>query len=112
MGEAVDFWRVLAVEPPQRLVLLSEMKAPGDALLEFQINPMGDELSELELTSRFMPRGLSGFIYWYAFYPFHQWVFAGMLKSIAKQSGKALLQGPTRFTPKLHDSCTLPTSDI
>ena len=112
VGEAVDFWRVLAVEPPQRLVLLSEMKAPGDALLEFQINAMGAERSELELISRFMPRGLSGFIYWYAFYPFHQLVFAGMLKSIAKQSGKALLQGPTRFTPKLHDSCTLPASDL
>ncbi|MGD8344177.1 MAG: SDR family oxidoreductase [Desulfobacterales bacterium] len=112
VGEAVDFWRVLTVEPPHRLVLLSEMKAPGDALLEFQINPMGEERSELELTSRFMPRGLSGLIYWYAFYPFHQLVFAGMLKSIAKKSGKALLQGPTRFTPKLHDSCTLPSSEI
>ena len=111
VGEAVDFWRVLAVEPPRRLVLLSEMRAPGDALLEFQITPMGPDRSELQMVSRFIPRGLSGFIYWYAFYPFHQWVFTGMLKSIAALTGKALLQGPQRFTPKLHDSCALPTSE-
>jgi uncharacterized protein YbjT (DUF2867 family)/uncharacterized protein YndB with AHSA1/START domain len=112
VGEAVDFWRVLTVEPPHRLVLRSEMKAPGDALLEFQINPLGKQRSELELISRFMPKGLSGFIYWYAFYPFHQWIFAGMLKSIAKQTGETLEQGPSRFTPKLHDSCALPTREI
>ncbi len=111
VGEAVDFWRVLAVEPPHRLMLLSEMKAPGDALLEFQITPMGPEQSELQLVSRFMPRGLSGFTYWYAFYPIHQWVFAGMLKSIATLTGKALEKGPERFTPKLHDSCALPSSE-
>jgi hypothetical protein len=110
VGEAVDFWRVLTVEPPHRLALLSEMKAPGDAILEFQISAIGADRTELQLISRFMPRGLSGFIYWYAFYPFHQWVFAGMLKSIAKQSGKTLEQGPERFTPKLHDSCALPTN--
>ena len=110
VGEAVDFWRVLAVQPPHRLVLLSEMKAPGDALLEFQITAMGPERSELQLVSRFMPRGLSGFTYWYAFYPFHQWVFAGMLKSIAAHTGKTLEQGPERFTPKLHDSCALPSN--
>lgn len=109
VGEAVDFWRVLAVEPPQRLVLLSEMKAPGDALLEFQISASGAEQSELKLISRFMPRGLGGFIYWYAFYPFHQWIFVGMLKSIAKHTGKTLEQGPERVTPKLHDSCALPS---
>jgi hypothetical protein len=109
VGEAVDFWRVLAVEPVRRLVLLSEMKAPGDALLEFQISAFGEERSELQLISRFMPRGLGGFIYWYAFYPFHQWVFAGMLKAIARHSGRTLTQGPERFTPKLHDSCALPS---
>ena len=110
VGEAVDFWRVLEVEPPHRLVLLSEMKAPGDAVLEFQITALSPERSELKLVSRLMPRGLSGYIYWYAFYPFHQWVFAGMLKSIARLTGKTLSHRPERFTPKLHNSCALPTS--
>jgi uncharacterized protein YbjT (DUF2867 family) len=112
VGQAVDFWRVLEVEPPYRLLLLSEMKAPGDALLEFQITALGSDRSELQLVSRFLPRGLSGLIYWYAFYPFHQWVFSGMIKSIAKISGKPLSKGPERFTPKLHDSCALPSSRL
>ena len=111
VGEAVDFWRVLSVEAPHRLILLSEMKAPGDALLEFQITAMGAERSEVQLISRFVPRGLGGFIYWYAFYPFHQWIFSGMLKSIAAQTGNPLQQTPKRFTPKLHDSCALPPGE-
>jgi hypothetical protein len=109
VGEAVDFWRVLDVEAPNRLLLLSEMKAPGDALLEFQVTAMGAQRAELKLVSRFMPRGLAGFSYWYAFYPFHQWIFAGMLKAIAAQTGRPLDQAPERFTPMLHDSCRLPT---
>ena len=32
-GDALDFWRVLAVEPPY--LLLAEMKLPGKAVLEF-----------------------------------------------------------------------------
>jgi uncharacterized protein YbjT (DUF2867 family) len=110
VGEAVDFWRVLEVEPCCRLLLLSEMKAPGEALLEFQISSLDPNRSELQLISRFLPRGLGGIIYWYAFYPFHQWVFSGMIKAIAKQAGKPLSRGPERFTPKLHDSCALPSS--
>ena len=31
-GDALDFWRVLAVEPPY--LLLAEMKLPGEAVLE------------------------------------------------------------------------------
>jgi hypothetical protein len=108
VGEAVDFWRVLEVEPPYRLVLRSEMKAPGDALLEFEITPLGPDRSELRMISRFLPKGLAGIIYWYVFYPFHQWIFYGTLRSIAKLSGKTLSHRPERFTPKLHNSCALP----
>ena len=39
VGDALDFWRVLEVEAPRRLLLVAEMKTPGDALLEFQITP-------------------------------------------------------------------------
>jgi hypothetical protein len=41
VGDGLDFWRVVAVEPPRRLLLLAEMKAPGDALLEFTLQPEG-----------------------------------------------------------------------
>jgi uncharacterized protein YbjT (DUF2867 family) len=108
VGEAVDFWRVLEVEPPNHLMLFSEMKTPGDALLDFEITSLGPNQSELKMISRFLPRGLAGIIYWYGFYPFHQWVFFGMLKSIAKLTGKTLSHRPERFTPKLHNTCALP----
>jgi hypothetical protein len=109
VGDAVDFWRVLEVEPPYRLMLLSEMKTPGDALLEFEITSLGSNRSELKMISRFLPKGLTGIVYWYVLYPFHQWVFSGMLKSIARLTGKKISHPPERFTPKLHSSCALPT---
>jgi hypothetical protein len=85
------------------------MKTPGEALLEFQITPIGDDQIELQMLSRFLPKGLGGLIYWYVLYPFHQWIFFGMLKSIAKSIRKPIQSGPERFTPKLHTSCVLPS---
>ena len=108
VGDALDFWRVLEVEPPRRLLLLAEMKTPGEAMLEFQITPLGDNQSELQMLSRFLPKGLGGILYWYVLYPFHEWIFYGMLKSIARSIGKPIVAGPQRFTPKLHTSCRLP----
>jgi len=112
VGDALDFWRVLEVEPPRRLLLLAEMKTPGEALLEFQITPLGDNRAELQMLSRFLPRGLGGILYWYGLYPFHEWIFYGMLKSIAKSIGQPIVDGPQRFTPKLRTSCRLPQGKI
>jgi uncharacterized protein YbjT (DUF2867 family) len=108
VGDALDFWRVLNLEAPYRLMLVAEMKMPGEALLNFQITPVGTDQVELQMHSRFLPRGLAGILYWYLLYPFHQWIFFGMLKSIAKFIGKPIVSGPERFTPKLHTSCALP----
>ena len=111
VGDAVDFWRALKVEPPNHLTLRSEMKTPGEALLDFEITSLGPNRTELKMISRFLPKGLAGITYWYAFYPFHQWIFFGMLKSIAKLTSTKLSHRPERFTPKLHGSCALPTSE-
>jgi uncharacterized protein YbjT (DUF2867 family) len=108
VGDALDFWRVLEVEPPQRLLLVAEMKTPGEALLEFQITPLANGQVELQMLSRFLPRGLFGILYWYGLYPFHQWIFYGMLKAIARSINKPMASDPERFTPKLHTSCALP----
>lgn len=108
IGDALDFWRVLDLEVPYRLLLVAEMKMPGEALLDFQIAPVASGQVELQMRSRFLPRGLGGFIYWYVLYPIHEWIFFGMLKSIAKCIGKPIVSGPERFTPKLHTSCALP----
>jgi len=63
VGDALDFWRVVAHEPPRRLLLLSEMKAPGDALLEFGIYKESEKHVRLEMVSRFLPQGLAGIGY-------------------------------------------------
>ena len=108
-GDALDFWRVMEVAPKERLVLLAEMKIPGEALLEFKIYPMGNQYTELEMLSRFLPRGLWGMLYWYILYPFHEKIFFGMLKAIAGVIEKPIAYGPERFTPRLHGSCALPS---
>lgn len=111
VGDALDFWRVLEIEAPHRLLLLAEMKTPGEALLEFKITPSGEHYVDLQMHSRFLPRGLAGIIYWYVLYPFHQLIFFGMLKSISNSTGKKAVSGPERFTPKLPASCALPQAD-
>ncbi len=58
------------------------MKLPGRAWLEFEVQ--GDnEASFIRQTAFFDPVGLPGLLYWYALYPLHQFIFAGMLRGIA-----------------------------
>ncbi|MFH0729910.1 MAG: SDR family oxidoreductase [Pseudomonadota bacterium] len=106
-GDALDFWRVLEVTPAQRLLLLAEMKMPGEALLDIQITPRGKSETELQLLSRFLPRGLAGLCYWYMLYPFHQWVFTRMLMGIAHAIDRPIVGYPERFTPVIPDSCRI-----
>jgi uncharacterized protein YbjT (DUF2867 family) len=106
-GDALDFWRVLEIEEPYRLNLLAEMKTPGEAILEFRIHPLGGGRTELQQLSRFLPKGLLGIIYWYLLYPFHKWVFKGMLRGIEETVGKPILTGPDRFAPRLEHVCTV-----
>jgi len=80
-GDALDFWRVAAVEEPTRLALRAEMKLPGEALLEFTVEPNGSG-ALLTQTARFKPKGLGGLLYWGAVLPFHGFVFRGMLQGI------------------------------
>lgn len=83
VGDALDFWRVEAWEPPHRLRLRAEMKVPGKAWLEFEVR--GHEGgSTIRQTAIFDPRGLSGLLYWYALLPIHQLIFRTMLRRIAR----------------------------
>ncbi len=108
VGDALDFWRVLEVEPEKRLMLLAEMKLPGDALLEFTLTPVGPNLVEIQELSRFLPRGLVGILYWYSVYPLHNYIFRGMLTGLARKIGRPVVSGPQRFTPKLPQACPVP----
>jgi uncharacterized protein YbjT (DUF2867 family) len=79
-GDSLDFWRVLLASKDQkRLLLYAEMKLPGEAWLEFRIND-----NTLEQIATFRPLGLWGRLYWYAVWPFHGFIFKGMINEIAK----------------------------
>ncbi len=84
VGDVIDFWRVLHVSKEERkLVLLAEMKLPGEAWLEFTITSKNDR-HELKQNAIFHPRGVFGRIYWYSFYPIHLILFPGMLRRLVK----------------------------
>ncbi|HJW17402.1 MAG TPA: SDR family oxidoreductase [Flavisolibacter sp.] len=79
-GDSLDFWRVLLASKEQkRLLLYAEMKLPGEAWLEFRINE-----NTLEQIATFRPLGLWGRLYWYAVWPFHGFIFKGMINEIAR----------------------------
>jgi hypothetical protein len=84
-GDTVDFWRVEAVERPRLLRLRAEMKLPGRAWLQFEVEPTGSGKGAIiRQTAVFDPRGLAGLLYWYALYPLHGVVFQGTLNGIAR----------------------------
>ena len=81
-GDTVDCWRVESLEPNRRLRLVAEMKLPGRAWLEFEVEPTASG-SRIRQTAVFDPVGLTGLAYWYSVYPLHEFVFGGMLNGIA-----------------------------
>lgn len=107
VGDALDFWRVLEVSAPFRLLLLSEMRLPGEAILEFKICPVGQRECELQQVARFLPKGFLGLLYWYSLYGAHRLLFSGMLRTIAREVGKPVVKGPERFEPDLHLVCRI-----
>ena len=100
VGDALDFWRVLAVDPGHRLKLVAEMKLPGEAVLELVLTECADGTTEVRQCARYKPRGLLGLLYWYSVMPFHNLVFVGMLKGIAKASAAEIVSGPTTISPE------------
>ncbi len=82
LGDAVDFWRVDALEPDHLLRLRAEMKLPGRAWLEFEVERCDATTSRFVQTAFFEPRGLFGYLYWYAVAIFHEFIFANMAKRI------------------------------
>ncbi|KHG64448.1 NAD-dependent epimerase [Thermus sp. 2.9] len=87
-GEAVDFWRVEAVEPPHLLRLRAEMRLPGKAWLEWRALPEG-EGCRLVQTAYFAPLGLTGFLYWWVLYPIHARIFSDLARAIAREAERS-----------------------
>ena len=91
VGDALDFWRVEDVRPPQAdqeglLRLRAEMRVPGEAWLEFRIQPRRSGGSRLVQRSLVAPRGLLGRLYWLAMAPFHPPIFKSMVLALARDA--------------------------
>jgi uncharacterized protein YbjT (DUF2867 family) len=92
-GESLDFWRVEMVNPGHQMRLYAEMKLPGKAWLEFQSIPQENNQTLLTTTAYFDPHGVLGFLYWYAMWPFHKFIFDGLTRRIAERA-QALAASP------------------
>ena len=104
-GEALDFWRVETVCAPGGaavngnepcddgangtglLRLHAEMKLPGEAWLQWEVEPRGGK-TLLRQTALFEPRGLPGTLYWYVLLPAHGFIFPRMLRGIEREARK------------------------
>jgi uncharacterized protein YbjT (DUF2867 family) len=90
-GDALDFWRVLLVDDENRRFLLyAEMFVPGEAWLEFRIEPHKENWMLVQ-TATFRPKGLLGRLYWILLYPIHFFIFRGMGKKLILEAGGTLL---------------------
>lgn len=107
VGDALDFWRVIEADPPRRLMLAAEMKLPGEAVLELRVEPRGAGASEVQLIARFLPRGLTGILYWRAHRFMDGWLYRGMLSNMAAGLGRPLSGPPEPFTPGPLRACRL-----
>jgi hypothetical protein len=85
INDVLDFFRVEDIEPARRLLLRAEMKLPGKAWLDFTIHDQGGK-RRLSVTAHFFASNWFGRLYWYAFLPFHHFIFQGLVDQIEKRS--------------------------
>jgi uncharacterized protein YbjT (DUF2867 family) len=98
VGDVVDSWRVIALEPDRRLTLLMEMKAPGAGVLEFVVKPgPGGRGSSVSATAYWHPAGVAGLLYWYALVPAHLFLFRGLTRALERRASD--LEPGRRATP-------------
>lgn len=89
VGDALDFWRVEAVEPGCMVRLRAEMRVPGLAWLQFRVVPQDGGRSLLTQTAFFAPKGVAGLGYWYLLYPAHRIIFSRLVRRIGEAAAKA-----------------------
>jgi hypothetical protein len=99
VGDALDFWRVEAVEPGHLVRLRAEMMVPGEAWLQFQVAPDDGGGTRLSQTAFFASRGLAGWLYWYALYPVHGLIFSGLIRRVAEAAEGPAATWSTRGSP-------------
>ena len=89
LGDVVDYWTVIGIEPERHLTLHFGMKAPGSGILEFVLRPLADGDTEITITAYWHPRGVWGLLYWYALVPAHLFIFRGWTRAIIRRARAA-----------------------
>jgi uncharacterized protein YbjT (DUF2867 family) len=93
VGETVDFWRVDRLDRDRLVRLRAEMRLPGAAWIQWEMEADGDG-SRLVQTALFAPTGLAGLVYWYALYPVHTVIFRALVRAVAREA-EALARAPS-----------------
>jgi hypothetical protein len=89
VGDSLDFWRVEELSPRRLLRLRAEMRLPGLAWLQLEVEPGPQGGARYRQLALFHPRGLAGHLYWWSVAPFHSVVFGGMARNIADRARQA-----------------------
>ncbi|MEJ2514565.1 MAG: DUF2867 domain-containing protein [Gammaproteobacteria bacterium] len=85
MGDVVDGWRVLGMEPDKRITYSMLMRAPGSGLQEFTIRDRNGG-RVVELCAYWHPAGFWGLVYWYAHLPLYGPLVRSAVKEIARRA--------------------------
>lgn len=88
VGDGVDSWKVIIVEPEKALTLLFGMKAPGLGRLSFTMVDKGTH-RELDVRAWWHPHGMPGLLYWLLMIPAHLFIFRGMARRITRLAEEA-----------------------
>ena len=86
VSNAVDFWRVEAVEAGRLVRLRAEMKVPGRAWLQYETEALEPDQTRLIQTAFFAPKGLFGLLYWYLLWPVHGFIFSRLIHKLSERA--------------------------
>lgn len=90
IGDRIDYWTVLALQPARRLTLHFGMRAPGSGVLELEVEPESvptpGHRTRLTITAYWHPQGVWGLLYWYALAPAHLFIFRRMTRAMLRRA--------------------------
>ena len=86
LGDNIDYWTVIGVEPEHRLTLHFGLRAPGSGILEFVLEPRDEGGTRLTETAYWHPQGVWGLLYWAVLVPFHLFIFKGMTRAMVRRA--------------------------
>jgi uncharacterized protein YbjT (DUF2867 family) len=98
LGDRIDYWTVLALDPGRRVTLNFGMRAPGSGVLEFEVDPepapAPPGTTRLTITAYWHPQGVWGLLYWYSLVPAHLFIFRVMTRAMVRRAALAGAERP------------------